>query len=58
MEGGSTWGSGCREDRAPAGGGCGGRAPAPKNFDIVTENRPFRDLRVHDIGKSSQEECL
>ena len=32
--------------------------PAPKIFDIFTENRPFRDLRVHDIGKSSQIECL
>ena len=31
---------------------------APKIFDIFTENRPFRDLRVHDIGKSSQVECL
>ena len=33
---------------------------APKIFDIITENRPFRDLmiRVHDIGNSSQVECL
>ena len=29
-----------------------------KILDIFTENRPFRDLRVHDIGKSSQVECL
>ena len=36
-------------------GGTGAEAPAPK---ILTENRPFRDLRVHDIGKSSQVECL
>ena len=32
--------------------------PASKIFDIFTENRPFRDLRVHDAGKSSQVECL
>ena len=45
MEGGSIWGPGC----PPTGS---------KIFDIFTENRPFRDLRVHDIGKSSQVECL
>ena len=39
--------------------GVRGQGPrVPKIFDIFTENRPFRDLRVHDIGKSSQEECL
>ena len=39
--------------------GVRGQSPCvPKIFDIFTENRPFRDLRVHDIGKSSQVECL
>ena len=47
---------GSRGGRAPA--GSGDRAPDPKIFDIFTENRPFRNLRVHDIGKSSQVECL
>ena len=42
----------------PGGGVLRGRAPSPKIFDIFTENRPLRDLRVHDIGKSSQVECL
>ena len=39
-------------------GGAGAEPPDPKIFDIFTENRPFRDVRVHDIGKSSQVECL
>ena len=42
--------SGGRGGRPPA----GAEPPAPKIFDIFTENRPLRDLRVHDIGKSSQ----
>ena len=63
MEGGSIRGSGGVPRRGSRGRGpprgCGGRAPCvPKIFDIFTENRPFRDLRVHDIGKSSQVECL
>ena len=49
--GGGRWG------RAPR-GGAGAEPLVPKIFDIFTENRPFRDLRVHDIGKSSQVECL
>ena len=46
---------------SPAGSrghGPGTRVRDPKIFVIFTENRPFRDLRVHDIGKSSQVECL
>ena len=54
MEGGSIRGSGGVPRR-----GWRGQSPlVPKIFDIFTENRPFRDLRVHDIGKSSQVECL
>ena len=61
MEGGSTGGPGFPPAGVKGAGpprGCGAEPPAPKNFDTFTENRPFRDLRVHDIGKSSQVECL
>ena len=35
--------------RGPGVEGAGAEPPAPKIFDIFTENWPFRDLRVHDI---------
>ena len=62
MEGGSTWGPGFfprRGSRGQGPRGGGGAEPRLRKFSIFfTENRPFRDLRVHDIGKSSQVECL
>ena len=46
------------EAAGPPAGVRGQSRRVSKIFDIFTENRPFRDLRVHDIGKSSQVECL
>ena len=64
MEGGSTWGLGVIPRRGFEGAGsprgCGGRGPVSENFRyfLLKIDHSERDLRVHDIGKSSQVECL